>query len=684
METEPTRPIAGLPENAFRELKDGETYTPLIPDERGVPEVTRRAVAIGLAMAVFFSAAVAYLTLKLGQGLEAAIPIAILAIGMSQLFRRKSTMLENVTIVVLGATSGIIVGGSVFVMPAIYILGIEEHSSFFQILFVPLLGAILGVLFLIPFRRYFVAEMHGKLPFPEGTATTEVLVAGERGGRQALVLVQSMIVGGVFDLLVAMKAWRESFTTEIVGFLAPLTHKVKAIFALNTTAAIAGLGYLIGVRYALFILAGSFFSYFVMVPVFAHLGQFMSLPIQPGDPPLACQSAVDLFDNYARKVGIGAIFAAGIISIVRMLPIIFQAFGKAFSEMFRRRGGAGTTQAVPRIDRDIPMKLVVLMMLGIAVVLWFYLRFGVLADVGSPNALSTVAVLMMYVVSFLFAAVSAWAVAMISVTPISGMTLTTLLLSALILTRLGLHGDLGMLAMLLIGGVVCTALSMTGSLVTQFKIGYWVGATPSRIQWGNILASVVSAVVVTAVILLFDQVYGFENRDLLPAPQPNAMAEVARSVMQSANVPWFLYGLGAVVAVIIELLGVSSLAVALGMYIPIEYNSPILFGALVAHFVRKSGKSEATGRARYDRGLLVSSGLIAGGAIVGVLTALVRWIESQTGATLLPDLGNEGSFGNWLGLAMFLGICGYMAWDARRGAKDGSPVELHEGGGARS
>lgn len=668
MDTEPTKPIAGLPENAFRELRDGETYTPLIPDETGVPEVTRRAIVIGLAMAVFFSAAVAYLTLKLGQGLEAAIPIAILAIGMSQLFRRKSTMLENVTIVVLGATSGIIVGGSVFVMPAIYILGIEEHSSFFQILFVPLLGAVLGVLFLIPFRRYFVAEMHGKLPFPEGTATTEVLVAGERGGRQALVLVQSMIVGGVFDLLVAMKAWRESFTTEIVGFLSPLTHKVKAVFALNTTAAIAGLGYLIGVRYALFILAGSFFSYFVMVPVFAHLGQFMSLPIQPGDPPLACQSAVDLFDNYARKVGIGAIFAAGIISIVRMLPIIFQAFGKAFGQMFRKRGGGGDESA-PRIDRDIPMKLVVLMMLGIAVVLWFYLRVGVLADVGSPNALSTVAVLMMYVVSFLFAAVSAWAVAMISVTPISGMTLTTLLLSALILTRLGLHGDLGMLAMLLIGGVVCTALSMTGSLVTQFKIGYWVGATPSRIQWGNILASIVSAVVVTAVILLFDQVYGFENRDLLPAPQPNAMAEVARSVMQSADVPWFLYGIGAVVAVIIELLGVSSLAVALGMYIPIEYNSPILFGAIVAHVVKKSGKSEAVGRARYDRGLLVSSGLIAGGAIVGVLTALVRWIEAQSGATILPDFGNEGAFGNWLGLVLFFGICGYMAWDAWRGAK---------------
>jgi putative OPT family oligopeptide transporter len=678
MENEPSKPIAGLPENAFRELKEGESYTPICPQETGVLEVTRRSIVIGIAMAVFFSAAVAYLTLKLGQGLEAAIPIAILAIGFSQLFKRKSTLTENVTIVVLGATSGIVVGGSVFVMPAIYILGIEDHSSFFQIFAVPLLGAILGVLFLIPFRRYFVAEMHGKLPFPEATATTEVLVAGEKGGRQALVLVQSMIIGGVYDAFVAMQAWRENFSTDIVGFLSPLTNKVKAIFALNTTAAIAGLGYLIGVRYAAMIVAGSFLSYFVIVPIFAHLGQFMSLPIQPGDPPLVAQAAVDIFDNYARKIGIGAIFAAGIISIIRMLPIIGQAFGKAFKEMFRKRG-AGELGAQPRIDRDIPMKTVVLMMLGVAVILWLYIRFSVLPDTGSPNALTSVSVLMIFLVSFLFAAVSAWAIAMISVTPISGMTLTTLLLSALILTRLGLKGDLGMLAMLLIGGVVCSALSMTGSLVTQFKVGYWLGATPSRIQWGNILACAVSAVVVTAIIMLFDRVYGFQHRELLPAPQPNAMAEVARSVMQSANVPWFLYGLGAAIAVLIEMLGVSALAVALGMYIPMEYNTPILFGAIVAHFVRKSGgkKNDALGRARYDRGLLVSSGLIAGGAMIGVFAALFRWLEAQTGATIIPQLGNDGPFGNWLGLGTFFALCGYMWWDSCR-VKEEQPVDSQQ------
>jgi putative OPT family oligopeptide transporter len=627
MEDEPIKPFAGLPENAFTELKPGETYVPLVPPDSPTPEITRRSIVIGLLMAVVFSAAVSYVTLKLGQGIEAAIPISILAIGLSQLFKRKSTMLENVHIVALGATSGIIVGGSVFVMPAIYILGIEGRSSFFQILVVPFLGAVLGVLFLIPFRRYFVAEMHGKLPFPEATATTEVLVAGEKGGRQALVLVQAMLVGGGYDMLVAMRAWRENFTTEAVGFLSPLTHKINAVFALNTPAAIAGLGYLIGVRYAAMILAGSFLSCFVIVPMLAHLGQFMVLPLYPGDAPLACQSAVDLFDNYARKIGIGGIFAAGIISIVKMLPIIIQAFGKAFGEMLRPKRDAAAEAAIPRTDRDIPMRTVVLLMLGIAVALWIYLRLSVLADTGNPAILSLVAVAMMFVVSFLFAAVSAWAVAMISVTPISGMTLTTLLLSALLLTKLGLKGELGMLAMLLIGGVVCTALSMTGSLVSEFKIGYWLGATPRRIQWANILASLVSAVVVTGVILLFDQVYGFENRNLLPAPQPNAMAEVARSMMESASVPWFLYGIGAAIAVVIELLGVSSLAVALGMYIPIEYNSPIIVGALVAHFTRRH-TNEALGRARYDRGLLIASGLIAGGALMGVLTAFMRWVEA--------------------------------------------------------
>ncbi len=676
--------IPGLPENAFRELRAGETYEPPIPPGSTLPEVTRRSIALGLLMAIVFSAAVAYITLKLGQGIEAAIPISILAIGISQLYRRRSTVLENVNIVALGATSGIIVGGSVFVLPAIYILGIEEHSSFFQLFVVPLLGAVLGVLFLIPFRRYFVAQMHGKLPFPEATATTEVLVAGEKGGRQARVLVGAMALGGLYDALVAMRAWREHFTTEIVEWLSPLTHKAKVVFSLNTTAAIAGLGYLIGLRYAAIILAGSFLSYFVMVPVFAHLGGMLPWPITPGDPPISCQSAVDIFDNYARKIGIGAIFAAGIMSILRMLPIIVQAFRRSFGGILRRGGSSGPAAgAPPRTDLDIPMRTVALLTAAVAIILWLYLRFSVLPHVSSPSAVATVSVAMMFVVAFLFAAVSAWAVAMISITPISGMTLTTLLISALVLTRLGLGGEVGMLAMLLIGGVVCTALSMTGTLVTEFKIGYWLGATPRSIQWSNILASILSAVVVTAVIMLLDQVYGFENRNLLPAPQPNAMAEVARTMMGGeGHVPWFLYGIGAAIAVVVELAGVPALAFALGMYIPIEYNSPIIVGAIVAHVVRRGGSSrgsspedvaarDAIGRARHDRGLLVASGLIAGGALMGVLSAVLRWVEAQTGARIVPDFANEGAAGNWTGLALFFALCGYVAWDARRAAGRG-------------
>ena len=437
-----------LPDSAYRKLREGETYEPIVPASDKRAEVTVWSVSLGLIMVVVFSAACVYMALRAGNAIEAAIPIAILAIFFGRLKAVKSTILENVMVQSIGQASGVVAAGATFVIPALYIN--QQSVSWWQILLACTVGGFLGIVLIIPLRKYFVKEMHGELPFPEATATTEVLVAGEKGGRPALVLVQAMIIGGVYDALVATRAWAENFTTQAVGFLSPLTHKVKAVFALNTTAAIAGLGYLIGVRYAAMILAGSLLSCFVIVPIFAHLGQFMVVPIQPGEPLLACQSAVDLFDNYARKIGIGAIFAAGLISIIRMLPIIGQAFGKAFREMFKKPDPAAAPVKTPRIDNDISMKLVVLMMLGIAAILWFYIRFSVLPDVGSPTAVTTVAVVMIYVVSFLFAAVSAWAIAMISVTPISGMTLTTLLLSALILTRLGLKGDLGMLAMLLI------------------------------------------------------------------------------------------------------------------------------------------------------------------------------------------------------------------------------------------
>ncbi|UCE17304.1 MAG: oligopeptide transporter, OPT family [Gemmatimonadota bacterium] len=664
-----------LPENARRELKEGEHYSPIITAERGVVEVTVRSIVFGLCMAVLFSGAAAYIALKLGQGIETAIPIAILAIGCSALLARKSTLIENVNILSIGATSGIIVGGSVFTMPAIYILGIENLSSFFQIFVVPLFGAVLGVLFLIPFRRYFVADMHGKLPFPEATATAEVLVTGERGGKQAKVLAYAMAIGAVFDFLgPSMHAWAESFTTAMIGGLSAVTHRVKAVFSLNTSAAICGLGYLIGVRYAAIIVAGSLMSWFVLVPLFAHLGNYIAGPITEGAEPLSQMPAEDIFYNYARYVGIGGIFAAGLISILKMSSVIMKAFRQAFGEIFRHRAQTREKTTTTRVDRDMNITTVFGMIFGVAVLLWFYFRFVVLGNQANPTTLSIVAIAITLVIAFLFAAVSAWAIAMISVTPISGMTLRTLIVTAVLFSQLGLRGPTGMLATLLVGGVVCTALSMTGTLVTEFKIAYWLGATPRTIQWSNILAAAVSSVTVTAVIILLAKVYGFapslHHPTPMPAPQPNAMAAVLSSLMGGGKAPWFLYGIGVVFAVIVEMVGVSGLAFALGMYLPMELNSPILVGAIVAWLVKKSSTDESISKARHDRGLLIASGLIAGGAIIGVVAALLKFFEDKYRTLLIPDFNNVGSAGNWLGLVVFVLLCVYIYWDAHREARE--------------
>ncbi len=658
-----------LPENAYRELAPGETYEPVIPADAPVAEVTLRSVAFGLAMTLLFSSAAAYIALKLGQGIESAIPISILAVGFSAVMARRSTLLENVNVLAIGATSGILVGGSVFVMPAIFVLGLENRSSFFQIFLVPFLGAVLGVLFLIPFRRYFVAEMHGRLPFPEGTAITEILMTGERGGRQAKVLVSAMGIGFLFDLAaLTFATWRDVFTTSLVKPLARLTHEVKAIFALNTSAAVLGLGYIIGVRYAAIICAGSFLAYFVLIPLVGWVGARVPGPLTPGLPPIAAMSAEQIFDGYVRYIGIGGIFMAGVVSIVKMLPVMGQAIRQALGQV-RTLLERGATGGEVRTDADIPLSVVGALTVLLAAAIWAYFRFSVLAAQPHPARSATLALAITLIVSFLFAAVSAWAVAMISVTPISGMTLTTLIVSAVLLARIGLSGPDGMLATLLIGGVVCTALSMTGSLVTQFKIGYWLGATPRRIEWANILGSAVASVTVTAMILMFARVYGYSvspaHPHPLPAPQANAMAAVIRSVMSSAEVPWLLYGVGAAIALIVELLGVSSLAFALGMYLPIELNTPILAGALVAEAVRRRAPDETSRRARNNRGTLIASGLIAGGAMAGVLDGVARMAADRFGFEL-PSFQNLGRLGNWMGLAAFALLAAFVAWDASR------------------
>jgi putative OPT family oligopeptide transporter len=664
-----------LPESAYRELAPGEVYRPVVPVESTAQEVSARSILFGLGMTVLFSLAAAYVALKLGQGIESAIPIAILAIGFSALpvLKRKSTLLENVNIVTLGATAGIVVGGAVFVMPAVYILGLQGRSGFVQIFLVPVLGAILGAFFLIPFRRYFVADMHGKLPFPEGTATTEILVAGERGGQQARVLLYSMGLGIVLDFLALhVRLWRDTFSTAVIPPFHALTENLKAVFLLNTSAAVLGLGYIIGVRYAATICAGSFLSYWVLVPLFGKLGATVTQPIFAGRPPLAGLGWEDLFFEHVRYIGIGGIFAAGVLSIVKMSPVIVQALRTVGAQVRRMlHGQHAEAHAVARTERDMTMAQVSIGTVLLSVLLFVYFRFAVLGARPDATPLALAALVITLAISFLFAAVSAWAVATISITPVSGMTLTTLIISAVLLNRLGLTGPDGMLAVLLIGGVVCTALSMTGSLVTLFKVGYWLGATPRKVQVSVIAGSVLAAVTVTGAIVLFARTHGFvvdaRHATPMPAPQANAMAAVIQSVMSSAQAPWFLFGLGAMVIIAVNLVGASPLAFALGMYLPMDLNTPLLLGAILAWGVRRPCGNELLQRARGNRGTLIASGLIAGGALAGVLDAAVKAVKEGMGRVdAAPNQAYLDGAGNWIALVVMLALAAFVYFDARR------------------
>jgi len=667
-----------LPENAYRELRPGEEYVPVITAESGVPEVTSRSVTFGILMIILFSAAASFIALKLGQGIETAIPISILAVGYAAVKKRKSILIENVNILAIGATSGIVVGGSVFVMPAIFMLHLDTGShfqTFLQIFLVPFLGAVLGVLFLIPFRSYFTSEMHGKLPFPEGTATTEILVAGEKGGSQAKVLVYSLGIGIVMDYLaLSFHAWSDTFTTAAIGALHSFTEKTKAVFAMNTSAAVLGLGVIIGLKYASIIMAGSMLAYFVLIPLFAHLS-----------PLYAAHSTGEIFSGFqmngqliagVRNVGIGGIFAAGVISILQMSPVIKQALQQVLAQLFKHDKSESAKSS--RLTRDIKMSTVFILAAVLAIVMFIYFRLVVVA--GEPHAwlLSFLALVITFLIVFLFSAVSAWAVAMISVTPISGMTLTTLIIAAVLLAAFGLKGASGMLAILLIGGVVCTALSMSGSLVTQFKIGYWLGSTPKKIQWSNIIGAALASLTVTAVIMLFASQYGYGvptavHRHPLPAPQASAMAAVANAFLGGQGAPWMLYILGAVIAVVVSMLGISSLAFALGMYLPIELNSPILLGAIVGWLIQHSTKNTRLSKARNDRAILIASGFIAGGALAGVGDGLTRAVLEYMHRQLF-QFNIQPSFANWLGLFVFIVLSLFLIWDARHAKAEEEPA----------
>ena len=630
-----------LPENALRELREGERYEPLMRPDREYAEVNAWSVGWGVVMAVIFSAAAAYLGLKVGQVFEAAIPIAIIAVGLSTVARRKGGLGENVIIQSIGASSGVIVAGAIFTLPALYILQAkypEITVSFMQVFLASLLGGCLGILFLIPFRRYFVKDMHGKYPFPEATATTQVLVSGQQGGSQARPLIWAAAIGGLYDFVVAtFGAWHETLTTRMTAWGESLAMKVKLTFSINTGAAVLGLGYIVGLKYAAIICAGSLFVWWFLIPLLG-MTTVDSVMLSQMDPQ-------QIFTTYARYIGIGAIAMAGVIGIVKSWGVIKGAVGLAGREL--RGQGKAVAAATLRTDRDLSMRLLAIAVAVALTVVFVFFYAGVIHNL----AQALVAWLVVAVIAFLFTTVAANAIAIVCSNPVSGMTLMTLIIASIVLVAVGLQGTSGMVASMVIGGVVCTALSMAGGFVTDLKIGYWLGTTPVKQETWKFLGTLVSAATVGGVIIILNKTYGFTGDHALVAPQANAMAAVIEPLMMGQGAPWLLYGVGAVLALLLNVLGVPVLAFALGMFIPLELNVPLVVGGAVNWFVTTRSQDAALNKARGERGTLLSSGFIAGGALMGVVSALLRFVG------FAPDSAS------WLAnpLSQLLSIVAYVA-----------------------
>ncbi len=613
-----------LPDNAFRELKPGEQYEPMMSPANTYPEVNGWSVSWGIIMTMLFSAAAAYLGLKVGQVFEAAIPIAIIAVGVSTATKRSKALGENVIIQSIGACSGAVVAGAIFTLPAIYILQSkypEMTTSFFNMFLASALGGVLGILFLIPFRKYFVSDMHGKYPFPEATATTQVLVSGAKGGDQAKPLLLAGIIGGLYDFFVSSCGWwNENFTSRFIGAGQVLADKAKLVFKINTSAAVLGLGYIVGLRYALFICLGSLAVWWLIVPGMALL--FHDQVLNAWDPTITAtvgeMSPEAIFRAYARSIGIGGIAMAGVIGIIKSWGIIRSAVSLASKEL---KGKGAGVEEVKRTQRDISFKIIAIGSILVILLTFVFFWLGVMQG----NLLfAVVGILLVAVIAFLFTTVAANAIAIVGSNPVSGMTLMTLILASAVMVGVGLKGTGGMVAALVMGGVVCTALSMAGSFITDLKIGYWLGTTPAKQETWKFLGTIVSAATVVGVMIVLNQTYGFAS-GALAAPQANAMAAVIDPLMNGVGAPWMLYAIGAVIAIVLDRLHISALAFALGMFIPLELNVPLVVGGAVNWFVTTRSKDAEVNKARGEKGTLIASGFIAGGALMGVVSALLKF-----------------------------------------------------------
>ena len=656
MKKEDEEKVSGLPENAYRELKEGEVYKPILSPDKQYREVTPWSVFWGLVMAVLFSAAAAFLGLKVGQVFEAAIPIAIIAVGLSSGFKRKNALGENVIIQSIGANSGVIVAGAIFTLPALYILQDkypEITINFFEVFMSSLLGGILGILLLIPFRKYFVSTMHGKYPFPEATATTQVLVSGEKGGNQAKPLIYAGLVGGLYDFIIATFGWwSETVSTRIVGVGEMLADKAKVVFKVNTGAAVLGLGYIIGLKYSAIICAGSFLVWLVIIPLMSAIfgSEVLTFGNDAITQTVGSMSAEEIFTTYARHIGIGGIATAGVIGIINSWGIIKGAVGLAAKELKGKTGIVQTEEI--RTQKDLSMKVIAIGIFATLIVTYLFFHFGVLDN----WYYALIGLLIVGIIAFLFTTVAANAIAIVGTNPVSGMTLMPLILASIILVAVGLKGTAGMVSALIIGGVVCTALSMAGGFITDLKIGYWIGSTPAKQESWKFLGTLVSAATVGGVILILNQTYGFTSGQLA-APQANAMAAVIEPLMSGSGAPWALYAIGAVLAIILNFCKIPALAFALGMFIPLELNTPLLIGGAISWYVGSRSKDQALNSVRLEKGTLLASGFIAGGALMGVVSAAMRF----AGINLVDIKWMESNSAGVLAIVMYILLIAYLA-----------------------
>ena len=655
----------GLPENAQRELAPGEVYKPILSADKKYKEITVWSVTIGLLMTILFSAAAAYLGLKVGQVFEAAIPIAIIAIGLSGVAKKSDALSQNVIIQSIGGCSGGVVAGAIFTLPALYILqgkGYAIEINYMQVFLASLLGGILGILFLIPFRKYFVKEQHGKFPFPEATATTQVLVSGQKKGKDSLLLVVSGLIGGLYDFCIStFGLWTETLSTKITTWGLAVADSAKLMFKVNVGAAVLGLGYIIGLKYAFIICCGSMLVWFIIIPGMNLIwgNEVIDLMNSGITQTLGSMSPEVIFKEYARHIGIGGIAMAGVVSIIRSWGVIKSSVGLAASE-FKGKKNDGVKEE--RTQSDLSMKFVVIGIVVVLVITFFFFWFGVVHNV--KHALVGIAVVA--VISFLFTTVAANAIAIVGSNPVSGMTLMTLILASLVMVAAGLSGAMGMTAALIIGGVVCTALAVAGAFITDLKVGYWIGTTPKNQEIWKFVGVAVAAATVAGVIMVLNKAYGFVGDGALVAPQANAMSAVIEPMMSGGSAPWLLYGIGAVIALILTFAKIPALPFALGMFIPIDLNIPLLIGGAISWYVSTRSKDEALNNARNNRGTLIASGFIAGGALMGVVSAILKFANVD----MIVNVGGvpfaETPWASLVALVMYVAVIAYMIWDSKR------------------